>query len=197
MYYDTAQFVMDVEDRFDIAVPDVDAERICTMGDLCDYLANRAGLFLGSPCPTASAFYKTRRSLVDRGALTSTIRRTTNVSSVLTPNERLDAWRTIGDRFGTVLPSLRWRWRLRIAFCVYVVASLSLISAAFTIAPDNLIFLLSTSVISSIMLIAGYAYASRFASVIPPAVATVGTMSRWLVDRCYLPTNTPDSDIDR
>jgi acyl carrier protein len=197
MYYDTVQFVMDLEERFHITLPDVDAERITTMGNLCDYLANRARLFVMSPCATASAFYKLRRSLSDYGVPASTIRPKTCVSPLLAKQQMRDVWRETGDRFGTVLPSLRWRWRLRVTFCMYAVASLSLLPFSVTVAPDSLILLIGMAAIASLLLIVGYAYADRFASVIPQRrVATVGALSRWLVDRCYLPTDRPDDEIE-
>lgn len=196
MYYDTVQFVMDVEDRFDITLPDVDAERICTMGDLCDYLVNRARLFIASTCPSASAFYKLRQSLTDHGVARSTVRPATRLSSLLNRKQRLDTWRAIGERFGTTLPSLQWRWRLRIAYLFSAVAALSLLPTVFAVSPDSLVLVLGVAVIVSVLLIAGYVFGNRFASVIPPRVATVGALSRWLVARCYLPTDKLDNEVE-
>lgn len=43
--YDLVQIVMEVEDEFKISIPDEDAERISTVGDLTDYVAKKLTSF--------------------------------------------------------------------------------------------------------------------------------------------------------
>jgi acyl carrier protein len=65
MGLDTVELVMEVEDEFGIELPDADAERLQTVGQLVDYLVGRLGPPASPPpCATARAFYDFRASVV-------------------------------------------------------------------------------------------------------------------------------------
>jgi hypothetical protein len=77
MGLDTVEMLMEIEDEFEISIPDADAEQLRTVGQTADYILHRlrAG-WRGDVrvCPTARAFYCLRRELeyrfyIPRGAV--------------------------------------------------------------------------------------------------------------------------------
>src|SRR5262249_16894428 len=68
MGLDTVELVMEVEEAFGITIPDQEAEKIQTVGDLYHYiLATLGGPPLTTPgCLSAAAFYRLRRQLMGR-----------------------------------------------------------------------------------------------------------------------------------
>jgi hypothetical protein len=55
MGLDTVELIMEVEEAFDIKIPDEDAEKLRTIGDLHHYIANKLQLVSG-PCLSSAAF---------------------------------------------------------------------------------------------------------------------------------------------
>ncbi len=78
----------------------------------------------------------------------------------------------------------------------YIVVALSILPTVFAISPERLLLVIGAAIIVSILLISGYVFANRFASVIPRQLDTIGALSRWVVDRCYLPTDKPENEIE-
>lgn len=66
MGLDTVELVMEIEDEFEIDVPDEDAEKIQTCGDLHAYVLHRLRPLRGAPCRSAAAFHALRRSILRR-----------------------------------------------------------------------------------------------------------------------------------
>jgi acyl carrier protein len=64
MGLDTVELVMAVEDKFHIAIPDEDAEKIQRCGDLHAYVCHRLRPLDGAPCQSAAAFHRIRRTLL-------------------------------------------------------------------------------------------------------------------------------------
>ena len=65
--FDSVELLMALEDTFGIAIPDRDAERIKTAGQLSDYICRRIPVKDADPdvrCASAAAFYRVRRKLV-------------------------------------------------------------------------------------------------------------------------------------
>lgn len=59
MGMDTVELVLMVEERFEIQIPDPEAEHLLTPGDLCGLVERRLGLRAAekaSYCPTSHAF---------------------------------------------------------------------------------------------------------------------------------------------
>jgi len=61
MGLDTVEPVMEIEDEFDLAMSDEDAEKVQTCGDLHAYLMHRLRPLHGAPCASAAAFHRLRR----------------------------------------------------------------------------------------------------------------------------------------
>ena len=64
MGLETVELIMEVEDEFNIQIPDEDAQHIETCGQLHAYVLHRLCPSAGAPCPTAAAFYRLRRSIL-------------------------------------------------------------------------------------------------------------------------------------
>jgi acyl carrier protein len=67
---ETVELVMEIEDEFDLAIPDEDAEKIQRCGELHAYLLHRLRPLRGAPCVSAAAFYRLRKVLLQHLPLT-------------------------------------------------------------------------------------------------------------------------------
>jgi acyl carrier protein len=70
MGLDVIELVMEVEEHFGISIPDSQAERIYTVGELYGYILKQMGLKppgrkASIRCPTSRAFYQIRRTLTE------------------------------------------------------------------------------------------------------------------------------------
>ena len=67
MGLDTVELVMDVEESFDIEIPDDDAQQIVTVGDLFEFIKSKTDLAPAGTCLTAATFYDIRRAFQESG----------------------------------------------------------------------------------------------------------------------------------
>jgi hypothetical protein len=107
--FDSVECVIAIEETFRISIPNGDAERIKSVGDLCDYIARRIQLRAdeNEPCPTARAFYELRRRAIpDSSSGAMTVRPSTPTSALLDPGDVREAWRALSRRLDLPLPSL-------------------------------------------------------------------------------------------
>src|SRR6266852_2774557 len=65
MGLDIVELVMTVEEHFGVTIPDAEAQRILTVGELYVYLLERTRRDGRIPCPTSQAFYRLRRILTE------------------------------------------------------------------------------------------------------------------------------------
>ena len=100
MGVDIVEFVMNVEEAFNVRIPDRDLERITTPRILIDYLHRGLGYGAAS-CPTQKAFYAIRRELRTRlGDATVQVRPTTRLADVLPEPGRRRTWSEVGRALG-------------------------------------------------------------------------------------------------
>lgn len=66
MSLDLVELVMDIEKEFGLVIPDRDAERITTLGDLHQYLLRQRDLAGDSVCLSSALFYRARRALCEQ-----------------------------------------------------------------------------------------------------------------------------------
>jgi hypothetical protein len=92
---DSVEFVLATEEAFQIAIPDSDAEKLLTPGDVVDYVLARVGSAADAACLEQRAFYRLRRA---------SMRLFQAERSVINP----------GARWEAVLPTrnTRHNWRL-------------------------------------------------------------------------------------
>ena len=108
MGLDLVGLVMEVEDEFGISIPDRDAERIQTVGDLYAYVRDRVAAAPVGSCRSREVFYALRRPFVsvcraDRSA----VRPSGRVDDHLPTADRRAAWATLAANAGLKLPHLR------------------------------------------------------------------------------------------
>ena len=112
MGLDTVELVMDLEERFDTAIPDDAAEQIQTVGELHAFLMRRIRNQASDICPSATLFYPIRRLLVDEFSVErKQVRPSTRLETLIEAEHRRQFWRRLQSVFSTCLPRLRRaRW---------------------------------------------------------------------------------------
>src|SRR4051812_43436238 len=100
MGLDTVELVMEIEDEFEFAIPDADAEHIKTCGDLHAYVLGRLRPFVGAPCPSAAAFYRLRRSILRHVPISRDRVRPGALTHHLTGDVHADRWPDIARDVG-------------------------------------------------------------------------------------------------
>jgi acyl carrier protein len=116
MGLDTVELAMEVEEAFGITIPDEQAEKVLTVGDLYHYiLATMGGPPLATPgCLSAAAFYRLRRQLMGRFRVERRrIRPASTLDDLFPKAMRREQWRQLGEALGWKLPDLMrpdWVW---------------------------------------------------------------------------------------
>jgi hypothetical protein len=110
--FDCVELIMDVEDVFGISIPDKDAEKLHTPGELTGYIVQRIGAGPDGTecrCAGASAFYRARRLLIEQFHVDrKTVTPGALVDQFLPTDQpaRRDAWRQLEQKLGIRLPRL-------------------------------------------------------------------------------------------
>jgi acyl carrier protein len=140
MGMDTVELVMEVEEAFDITIPDADAERILTVGNLYHYILSRLhgdGPGTGH-CLTAATFYRLRRALM-RSFRTPrcAIRPDSSMDSLMPARGRRAGWKRLGATLGWELPALvRPAW-VGEAYVVSLVLGLGIVGLSWVRLADS------------------------------------------------------------
>lgn len=96
MGLDGVELIMAVEDEFQIAISDSDAEQCVTVGKLVNVVHARLRNSSSDPCLSQHGFYVVRKTLMDTLALKrSQIRPNTKLESLIPRPGRKDAWRKL------------------------------------------------------------------------------------------------------
>ena len=95
MGLDTVELAMEIEDTFEISIPDRDAEQMNTPNDVADWLMSRLkGPASSAPqCATARTFYRMRAELVSDFGVGRKNVRPNSILNDLVPQQRGMAWR--------------------------------------------------------------------------------------------------------
>ena len=102
MGLDGVEFIMAVEEAFQIAIPDEDAGQMRTPGDVVTYVFGRVGSERGHGCAEQRAFYRLRRaSMKVFGQSREAIRPATRWDAVLPRRQRRHNWRLLHKATGT------------------------------------------------------------------------------------------------
>jgi acyl carrier protein len=134
MGLDTVELVMEIEDAFDISIPDDQASKMLTVGDVYEFILEKTAdsTLRSSTCLTAVAFYDLRRHVRSLGLSHSEIRPKTKLDHVIPLIGRRTYWRTLSSRMDLRFPRLgRPSW-LALLNCmlVAIVASASFLGFA-------------------------------------------------------------------
>jgi len=114
MGLDSVEFVLGVEEAFQIAIPDADAERMLTPRDVVEYLSARLGPATSRLCLEQRAFYRLRRAAMRVfGVRRSAVLPATRWEELLPAGDRKHHWLLMHQATGTPQwPSLTF-WRHR------------------------------------------------------------------------------------
>ena len=114
MGLDLVEYVIAIEEAFEIDIPDADAVHLETPAKLIDYLCDRLGESADGPPLVQTAFYWLRKGLADELALPRGRIRPDSVISELTDRPENDVWRAVAARlevnpkFLTHSPVVKW-----------------------------------------------------------------------------------------
>ena len=118
MGLDLVEYVIAIEEAFEIDIPDADAVHLETPAKLIDYLCDRLGESADGPPLVQTAFYWLRKGLAEELALPRGRIRPDSVISELTDRPENDVWRAVAARlevnpkFLTHSPVVKWLAKL-------------------------------------------------------------------------------------
>ena len=139
MGLDTVELVMEIEEAFDISIPDERASKMLTVGDVYEFLLEKTAdsTLKSSTCLTAVAFYDLRRQLRSLGLSHLEIRPKTQLDRVIPLIGRRTYWQNLSSRMDLRFPRLgRPSW-LALLNCMLVAI---VVSASFLgFAQQNLV----------------------------------------------------------
>ena len=108
MGMDCVEIVMRVEDHFGIMIPNAEAVRVRTVGDLVSLIHGRITAAHEARCPTLAAFLKLRTTLREmKGDGTLRIRPRQRIVDVLNAPDRRGLWRRLAKLLGSTPSDLR------------------------------------------------------------------------------------------
>lgn len=127
MGLDAVEIIMEIEDAFDIKIPDDKASQIVTVGDLYDYILElkRDTVSPRNVCLSAATFYLIRRAVcAELGLNPKAVRPRKTLNSTLPQNNRRPFWTELQTTINLKLPRLaRPKWLVAIAASLSIAAS--------------------------------------------------------------------------
>lgn len=108
MGLESIELVMDCEDTFGISIPDDEASKMLTMGDLFALIRRLLGQrLLRGKCTSASAFWRLRKGLMKLGIERRRIRPSSIVDELVPISGRRRSWRILSGSTELRLPPLK------------------------------------------------------------------------------------------
>jgi len=122
MGLDTVELVMDIEEAFDISIPDDRASRMLTVGDVYEFILEKTAdaSLKGDACLTAATFYEFRRQLRNMGYPVVGIRPNSNVQNAIPLIHRRSIWKSLSTNMDLEFPKLQRPSWLSILNCMIV-----------------------------------------------------------------------------
>ena len=186
MGLDTVELVMEIEEAFDISIPEDRASRMLTVGDVYDFIIEKTAESTptSSTCLTAMAFYELRRQLRSLGLAESGFRPKTRLDQVIPLAGRLSYWRALSSKMDLRFPRLARPSWLTLLNCMLVAI---LVSASFLVSARP--YLATGIVVSLVVGIASGAVllflTNPFAVYPPPTCTTIRDLVTNLVALNY------------
>ncbi|MDA7910202.1 hypothetical protein N9B44_00885 [bacterium] len=126
MGLDTVELVMEVEESFGIKIPDDDAQRIVTVGDLFEFVKAHTELAPAGTCLTAATFYDIRNGLRAVG-IEKRFGPSTPLAEILPEHKRRSFWATLTRNTRLRLPNLvRPSWVIVANVAITICASIAI-----------------------------------------------------------------------
>lgn len=122
MGLDTVELVLEIEEAFDVSIPDDRASTMLTVGQVYEFLLQRTAdpALTSNTCLTAAAFYDLRRQLRSLGLSHSSIRPKTKLDRVIPLIGRRKYWQALGSQMDLQFPSLQRPSWLALLNCILV-----------------------------------------------------------------------------
>jgi hypothetical protein len=124
MGLDTVELVMDIEEAFDISIPDDRASQMLTVGDVYEFILEKTtdSTLSSKTCLTAATFYELRTILRSAGIKNTDIRPRTRIDRVFPLLGRRSNWKTMSSKMGLRFPRLERPSWLTLVNCMVVAA---------------------------------------------------------------------------
>ena len=108
MGLDTVELVMEIEEAFDISIPDDRAGNMLTVGDVYEFILEKtAGTSLkSSTCLTSALFYDLRRHIRSLGLSPADLRPKTSLDQAIPLARRRSSWHSLSCRMRLRFPRL-------------------------------------------------------------------------------------------
>lgn len=199
MGMDMVELIMDIEDRFNIAIPDEDFERVRTVGAFHEHVLAQLAIKRETEpvdhprsrphCPTQQAFLTLRQAIQTTrpDAANARIRPSTLLADLFPRNRRRSAWKNLGKQLDVWLPMLKLprpigtliKWLVPIGL-----TGLAIAAATTSDFPGEAVFqVFYGSIMTAIALAAGFVLSRPFATQFRPELATVGDVARHLFEK--------------
>ena len=108
MGLDTVELVMEIEEAFDISIPDDRASKMLTVGDVYEFILEKTAdsTLKSDTCLSAAAFYEFRKHVRSLGLSHSEIRPKTKLDRVIPFIGRRSYWQKLSSRMDLRFPLL-------------------------------------------------------------------------------------------
>lgn len=191
MGLDIVEFVMSVEEKFGIEIPDIDAQNLTTPRELVDYVMTKVKAGEAHGCLNQQAFHRIRRALVaQHWATRKELKPDTPFKRIVPKPNRLSVWLHLGKE----VQAPRWPELVRPPFVkaglvvlAVVAFSLPLAMMGSEILRGNLAPLMLSIVATTIVVWVGVATTRPLRVAFPPQYASVGEVARFLVAAGHQP----------
>ncbi len=203
MGLDVVGLVLNVEDEFDVRLPDDEWGGIRTVGDLHRYVLRARGIDAGGrrrvSCLNPAGFVRIRRVLMAQFGLDRcALRPRTRLRDVFPDENRVLAWEDFRARLGLDVPDLvhpGWFRALALFVAALVVSVEQFNLAKLVPAPIFAVLALPLAVLAGCMLYSNYVRMLKlmpgFCVTFAPSVRTIGDLTR-LVAMCNVDVLVPD-----
>lgn len=179
MGLDSVVLVLEVEEAFGIKIPDADAEKLATVGELHRYVVAMLGVDdpsrRRSRCPSQAAFHQLRRALVgELGVDRGSVRLATPMGALVPVEDRRAAWDRLARGFDFPFPTLVRPARLetRLSLAVLAVVYAIVVLEGFAGVPWWGCVMSAVALFIALSLLAAR-LSAPFGTEIPPDCATV------------------------
>ncbi len=190
MGLDSVELIMEVEDEFEIVIPDDEASQIQEVGALVECVVNKCERAPRLRCVSSHAFYRIRSTLVNlAGVSRRDVHPSSELAALVPVESRARVWRHLGD-MGLRLPALQ-----RPETVVTVATALViLVTAAFTVAGIVLFGGITAGLLAILSLSTATYLAYRLTS--PWAKSIPGSCSR-IADAVHSTLHVPIAHLSR
>jgi hypothetical protein len=191
MGLDIIEFVMNVEEKFSIEIPDADAQHLTTPRKLVDYLMTRVKAGADRGCLSQREFHRLRRAVIARNwATRDSLKTDTPLEGIVPKPNRRSVWEHLGEE----VQAPRWPDLVRPTF---IKAGLVLIAVvAFSlpwalqggeIVRGHLTPVMLSIISTTVVVWVGIAATRPLRVAFPPQYACVGDVGRFLVAANHQP----------